>query len=301
VTPTTDGSFTTAQVGRNTIRFSIDGEGPPLLLVMGLGGSIEMWGPFRAALDGFRTIAFDVPGTGGSPATPWPQTMRSYASVATDLLDHLGVDRAAVLGYSFGGMVAQELVLRAPDRVTRLVLAATTAGFPAVPPQPLNIMRMFSPLRYYSASYYRAVAPTLFGGRTARNPALLDAEFEHRHTAPPSLLGYIWQTAAAMQWSAVHRDRRIHQPTLILAGDDDRLVPVANARVLQSLIQGSQLEIVHGAGHLLLIDQTDDTVPIIEDFLRVKSGGAQERRATRPDADAAAGDSIDPDTPARCG
>jgi pimeloyl-ACP methyl ester carboxylesterase len=148
------------------------------------------------------------------------------------------------------------------------VLAATTAGFPAVPPQPINIMRMFSPLRYYSASYYRAVAPTLFGGRTARDPSLLDAEFEHRHTAPPSLLGYIWQTAAAMQWSAVHRDHRIRQPTLIIAGDDDRLVPVANARVLRSLIQGSQLEILPGAGHLLLIDQAADTVPIVERFLR---------------------------------
>jgi pimeloyl-ACP methyl ester carboxylesterase len=268
VTATAAGPFTTARVGSHTIRFSVEGEGPPLLLVMGLGGSIEMWRPFRAALDGFRTIAFDVPGTGGSPATPWPQTMRSYAAVGADLLDHLGIDHTAVLGYSFGGMVAQELVLRAPERVTHLVLAATTAGFPAVLPQPLNILRMFSPLRYYSASNYRAVAPTLFGGRTARDPALLDAEFESRHHTPPSLLGYIWQTAAAMQWSAVHRVHRIRQPTLILAGDDDRLVPVANARLLRSLIQGSRLEVLPGAGHLLLIDEAGDAAAIVEHFLR---------------------------------
>src|SRR5205085_6430526 len=210
----------------------------------------------------------DLPGTGGSPATIWPQSMRQYAAVATGLLDTVGVERAAVLGYSFGGMVAQELALRAPRRVTRLVLAATTAGFPAVPPGAVNVVRMLSPLRYYSASYFRAVAPTLFGGRTAREPRLLDDEFAARHMAPPPLLGYMWQTAAAMQWSAVHRAHRIRTPTLVIAGDDDRLVPIANAHLLKALIKGARLEVVPGAGHLLLIDQAGDTAPIIESFLQ---------------------------------
>ena len=258
------------RLGSHTIRYSTAGDGPPLLLVMGLGGSIEMWDPLRAALTGFRTIAFDLPGTGGSPATIWPQSMRAYAAVASRLLDHFDIADTPVLGYSFGGMVAQELALRAPARVSRLVLAATTAGFPAVPPSGLNLMRMLSPLRYYSASYFRSVAPTLFGGRTARDAHLLDTEFAQRHAAPPSVLGYLWQTAAAMQWSAVHRDHRIGVPTLIIAGDDDRLVPLANARMLRALIKGARLEVVAGGGHLLLIDQAADVAPIIEGFLTQK-------------------------------
>ena len=146
-------------------------------------------------------------------------------------------------------------------------MATLTAGFPAVPPGAVNVVRMLSPLRYYSASYFRAVAPTLFGGRTAREPALLDDEFAARHMAPPPLLGYMRQTAAAMQWSAVHRAHRIRTPTLVIAGDDDRLVPVANARVLKSLIRGAHLEIVGGGGHLLLIDQAADVAPFLERFL----------------------------------
>ena len=86
--------------------------------------------------------------------------------------------------------------------------------------------------------------------------------------APPPLLGYVWQTAAAMHWSAVHRAHCIRTPTLVIAGDDDRLVPVANARVLTSLIRGAQLEIVAGGGHLFLIDQAADVAPLLDRFLR---------------------------------
>ena len=108
-----------ARAGDLRARVSIEGDGPPVLLVMGLGGSAPMWEPVRARLADFTTIAFDAPGTGGSPPPRRPLSMLDHANLARRALQVAGVDRAAVIGYSFGGAVAQQLALLdpRPDRV----------------------------------------------------------------------------------------------------------------------------------------------------------------------------------------
>ena len=127
--------LTFARVDGHLLRVSMRGEGRPLLLVMGLGGNIEMWRPLEDALvqHGVQTIAYDAPGTGESPPRLIPLRVPRLARQAAHLLDVLGIPEADVLGVSFGGAVAQQLALDNPQRVRRLVLASTSVGLGGVP------------------------------------------------------------------------------------------------------------------------------------------------------------------------
>lgn len=247
---------------------SVEGDGPPLLLIMGIGGNVEMWKPLRAALTGFRTIAFDVPGTGRSPVAAGPMSMAMLADLAIGVLDELGVDRAHVLGYSFGGAVAQELAYRHPARVERLVLATTMCGWGAVTGHPLTLLLMATPLRYYSAPFFRAVAPILYGGRMRRSPELVRREVDARVHQPPSLAGYTQQLLAISCWSSLGWLHKLEAPTLVLMAGDDPLVPAYNGLLLAQRIPRCRLEIVPNAGHLLLLDSADEVAPTIGEFLR---------------------------------
>ncbi|MDQ6747561.1 MAG: alpha/beta fold hydrolase, partial [Candidatus Dormibacteraeota bacterium] len=170
------------------LRVRIEGKGSPLLLVMGLGGNVEMWRPLLDAMDGRQTIAFDAPGTGESDLPRRPLRMTDLAGIAGELLDQLGHQRVDVLGVSFGGAVAQQLAIQDPRRVRRLVLAATTCGLGGIPGNPLTMAILLTPLRYYSKRYLELVGPYLYGhgaddGRLVRQQAVARL---HR---PPSLAG----------------------------------------------------------------------------------------------------------------
>ena len=137
----TGGVRSFVRVDGHLVRVSTRGQGPPILLIMGLGGNIEMWGPLKRSLNthGFQTIAYDASGTGESPPRLVPQRMHGLARQAAHVLDALGHPDADVLGVSFGGAVAQELTLSNPHRVRRLVLASTMCGLGGVPGNPLAL------------------------------------------------------------------------------------------------------------------------------------------------------------------
>ena len=201
------------------------GEGPPLLLLNGIGGNIEMWGALAQRLPGRRLVMFDAPGTGGSPPLRRPVRMAGYVQLVTDLLDALGIDRADVLGYSWGGALAQELAFRAPRRVRRLVLCATVPGLGGQPPAPWVIGLMATPARYYSETYLRLVSPLVFGPRPGP-----DADTGHataRKERPPTMRGYSQQLYAISGWSSRRFLHRITAPVLVLAGDRDPPGPAA--------------------------------------------------------------------------
>jgi poly(3-hydroxyalkanoate) depolymerase len=246
---------------------SVAGDGRPLLLIGGIGANVEMWRPLRRALGGRPTIAFDAPGTGRSQTPRWPLRMRGLAAVVARLLDALGEWEVDVLGYSFGGALAQQLAHDRARRVRRLILASTSPGLISVPPAPHVLVLMATPWRYYSPRHLQRVAPMIAGGRMARDPRVLRDHMADRLGAPPSLRGYQWQLAAMTGWTSAHWLHRLTQPTLVLAGDDDPLVPLANARYLAHRIPRARLHVVPGAGHLFLIDQPDDVVDVVSAFL----------------------------------
>ena len=130
------------------LRVGRHGSGPPLLLITGIGAHLDMWAPFARHAGERELIAFDPPGAGLSQRPRRPLRMRGLARVVAALLDTLGLERVDVLGYSFGGGLAQELAYRAPERVRRLVLCATAPGLGGVPPKPMAALMLATPARY---------------------------------------------------------------------------------------------------------------------------------------------------------
>jgi poly(3-hydroxyalkanoate) depolymerase len=261
------------QVDGLRIRTSVRGEGHPLLLLMGIGGNIEMWEPFERALAAapIQTISFDAPGTGQSSGWAVPRRMRAIARLVDGVLDELGYDRVDVLGVSFGGALAQQFVRQSPRRVRRLVLAATAPGMPGlggVPGSPRALWALATPRRYYSADYLRKVAPVVYGGRIRREPELFAQQSHARLINPPSVRGYFAQLFAVQGWTNLPWLRSVRSPTLVLAGDDDPIIPASNGRILARLIPGARLVIVPGGGHLFLIEQAEEAARHVLDFLR---------------------------------
>ena len=244
------------------------GAGPPVLLINGIGAHLGMWNPLRTALAGTRVISFDAPGTGRSPTTPIPLSMEALARLAAGVLDRLEIERADVLGYSFGGVVAQRLARRSPERVRRLVLAATTPGWGGVPGSLATLAQMSTPLRYYWRAYYEATIGDLMGGRARHDEEFVRLHGERRRDHPPDLLGYAWQLAAlagdpgSLPW--LHR---IETPTLVVTGDDDPVMPVANSSLLAAKLPNARLLVVPGEGHLLLLDPESRALPAIRAFV----------------------------------
>jgi poly(3-hydroxyoctanoate) depolymerase len=230
--------LTFVRVDEHLIRVSVRGEGRPLLLIMGLGGNIEMWDPLERALNRhhIQTIAYDASGTGDSPPRLVPRRMPGLARQAAHLLDALGHPRVDVLGVSFGGAVAQELALMNPHRVRRLVLASTMCGLGGLPGHPLALAILATPLRYYSPAFMRLTARTLYGPGVTTEGSLFREQIDVRRARPPTLWGYLAQLIATAGWTSLPWLHRIHSPTLVMSGDSDPIIPPINARILAARI-----------------------------------------------------------------
>jgi poly(3-hydroxyalkanoate) depolymerase len=276
-------------VGGRAMRVSVrDGSAgwPPLLLCNGIGASLELLQPFVDALDQRRpVIRFDMPGVGGSPAPVLPYHLATSAPLLAGLLDQLGYPQADVLGISWGGALAQQFALSRPDRVRRLVLVATGTGALMVPARPTILLRMLTPRRHRDAGYAARIAGHLYGGSARTDPAVA-RDLLHATTRLGPARGYFYQLISAAGWTSLPRLARLRPPALILAGDDDPIIPLANARIMRWLIKNSQLHVYQG-GHLELAARPDRIAPVVEAFLdakdttlpgRAMTGGQRWRR-----------------------
>ncbi|MFZ0042650.1 MAG: alpha/beta fold hydrolase [Solirubrobacteraceae bacterium] len=244
------------------------GDGHPLLLINGIGAHLEMWASLERLLPAARLVAFDAPGTGRSATSWFPLSIDALTGVAQRLLDRLGYDQVDVLGYSFGGLVAQHLARAAPDRVRRLVLAATTPGWGGVPGSPWTLAQMSTPLRYYWRPYYDAVIGTLMGGRARHDREFVRRHGDARRRNPPTPLGYMQQLLAmATSPGTLGWLHEVTAPTLVITGDDDPVMPLANALLLAGGLPSARLLLAPGEGHLLLMDDASLAFPAIESFL----------------------------------
>jgi poly(3-hydroxyalkanoate) depolymerase len=252
---------------RVAVRPGTDESVAPLLLMNGIGASLEVLQPFVDALDPRRTvIRFDVPGVGGSPRPVVPYVLATFSPVVAGVLSQLGhEDPVDVLGLSWGGGLAQHFAVQHRRRCRRLVLAATGTGSLMVPGHPRVLARMLTPRRHRDADYTRSVAGTIYGGSIRDDPALA-ARVLHSATRLGPRRGYYYQLAASAGWSSLPFLRLIRQPTLLVAGDDDPIIPVVNARIMARLIPDARLH-VYGGGHLALITDAPVLAPVIERFL----------------------------------
>jgi poly(3-hydroxyalkanoate) depolymerase len=256
-------------VGGRGIRVSVRpgaADWPPLLLCNGIGVSLELFQPFVDALDPRRpVIRFDMPGIGGSPAPVVPYHLAMLPSLLAGLLDQLDYEQADVLGISWGGGLAQQFALSRPDRVRRLVLVATGPGSIMVPGHPRVLVRMLTPRRHQDAGYAARVAGELYGG-TARKDPVVARDLLHATTRLGPARGYYYQLISTLGWTSLPWLPKLRPPTLIMAGDDDPIIPVINARIMHRLIRRSRLHIYHG-GHLELAADSERLAAEIEAFL----------------------------------
>jgi poly(3-hydroxyalkanoate) depolymerase len=244
-----------------------DGTRVPLLMFNGIGASLDLLQPFVDALDrSLEVIRFDVPGVGGSPLPVVPYRFSGLCRLTARMLDALGYDEAVdVLGISWGGGVAQHFALSQRGLCRRLVLVATATGAIMVPARPEVLLRMATPRRYLDPGYLQQVAPVLYGGSARTEPDRVSAMM-HDHSRVGSPRGYLYQLAAGAGWTSLPFLPLLRQPTLILAGDDDPLIPLANARLLRLLIPGARLHVYNG-GHLGLVTEAAELAPVVDSFL----------------------------------
>lgn len=271
----------TVSVGMQRLRVTVEnpGVGRPLLLINGIGATGDLFDPFRRHLDDRETIAFDAPGVGGSP-TPWvPYSMRKMAAIVAGLIDELGHDQVDVLGLSWGGALAQELAHRHPEVVHRLILTATMPGVTSVPGRPTALAVLMSPARYYSPSYLKRIAPTLYGGAIRDNPDLLDEHAKQRSARPPTQRGYVYQLGAIQRWTSLPWLHRLPHRTLVLAGDQDPIVRLVNGKIMAKRIPDGRLHVVEGGGHLFLFTRGAEMAELVADFL--DTGASKAHRQLR--------------------
>jgi poly(3-hydroxyoctanoate) depolymerase len=241
-----------------------DHDRPPLLLCNGLGASLEMLEPLVDYLPGQGMLAFDVPGTGGSSPSPEPLRMDGLAHVVMAMVSHLGFPVVDVLGVSWGGFLAQQLAHQFPTRIRKLILAATGAGGAAIPGRLSSMAALANPRRYHDPQHLVEIAPRIYGGAFRKNPELAQRYFSDAR--PPSTTGYYGQLIATLGWQSILWLHRLRQPTLILAGSDDPLCPLINARILAARIPNARLH-VFDDGHLFLLTSAASVAPLIHDFL----------------------------------
>ena len=232
-------------------RDGADGARVPLLLVNGIGASLELLQPFVDRLGrSLEVIRFDVPGVGGSPPSALPYRFTGLCRMMAGLLTALGHARADVLGISWGGAVAQHFAAFQRSRCRRLVLVGTATGALMVPARPAVLRHMVTPRRYLDKGYLRSVAPLLYGGSAREDPDGVSA-LMHGQSRVGSPRGYLYQLAAGAGWTSL--------PFL-------PLIPLANARLMNMLIPGSRLHVYHG-GHLGLVTEAAELAPVVSRFL----------------------------------
>jgi poly(3-hydroxyoctanoate) depolymerase len=263
------------------LRTSVRGSGRPLLLITGLGASLELAWPFERELTarGVQAIGFDAPGVGQSSAYRWPKRIGGVARTVERMLDALGYDQVDALGVSLGGVIAQQLARQAPGRVRRLVLAATGPGLGGLPGSPSVLLALATPRRYYQPDYYRRIAGRVYGGEARRDPDALLHGSVARFIEPPSIWGYVGQLYAISGWTSLPWLSRLRQPTLVLAGDDDPIVPLVNGRILARRIPQARLHVVPGGGHLFLLERPAELATLVAAFLEAATAPASARSA----------------------
>jgi pimeloyl-ACP methyl ester carboxylesterase len=243
------------------------GSGEPLLMIMGLGYSLEMWGRVVPALaEHYRVIVFDNRGVGRSDVPEGPYSIAGMAADAEAVMRAAGLERAHVLGVSMGGMIAQEFALQYPDRVHSLVLGCTAFGGPrAVSAKPAVISILYARATMSDEEAIHAMVPYIYDAHTPRERIEEDLMMRRRTLPKPE--GYMAQLKAIMSWSSDERLPQIKAPTLVVHGETDELVPAENGRLIAERISGAELVILPEASHLYFTDQPEASLNATLRFL----------------------------------
>lgn len=261
----------TAERGGTKIYYEVRGEGPPLVLVEGLGYGIWMWRGQSPALESkFRLILFDNRGVGRSSPLPGPYSAPEFARDALAVLDAEGIDRATILGASMGGAIAQSMAALAPDRVSGLVLACTLPGGPDSQPMPVETWTAISrqvPGESEPDRLRRTMAVAMTPGFPREHSDVVEAIIADRLVSPTDGTQWMYQAMSLRDFDAVSSDTRLTCPVLVTTGTEDRVVPWTNSLLLYKLIPRASLVLFRGQNHLHLIERPAEFNDAVTRFL----------------------------------
>jgi poly(3-hydroxyalkanoate) depolymerase len=246
------------------------GTGVPLVLCNGIGASLEVFDPVVEHLDPDTTVVrFDAPGSGGSPDSPLPYGFPYLAAVLRQLLNKLDLNTRAVdvLGLSWGGALAQQFAFQSPRYCRRLILVSTGNGAIMVPGKAGVLAKLLTPRRFLDHQYAASIAGDLYGGTVRTDPSVVKRLFD-RQLMSGSRVGYLHQLLAGSVWTSIFALPLVRQRTMVVAGLDDPVVPLSNARILHRLLPNSTLHL-HSGGHVDLITNAAELAPVVEMFRRM--------------------------------
>jgi pimeloyl-ACP methyl ester carboxylesterase len=246
--------------GRAELHWESEGNGVPLLLIAGLAlGGSSWWRTVPALANRFRVLTYDHRGLGRSPSRTQTHSTTQMAEDAVAVLDAAGVEDAHIYGFSLGGLVAQQVALRAPGRVRSLVIGATHPGgrratVPA--PEVLSFFRRRPGLPQEEAAW--ASVPYNYGARCRREHVdRIAQDIARRLSTPFAEAAYRAHLTAGSTHDCGPRLGQISAPTLVVHGREDRVIPVQNAEALADGIPGAQLRILEHAGHQYTTDEPE--------------------------------------------
>ena len=256
----------TSNAGVN-IYWEEEGSGEPLLLIMGLGYTIDMWFRVRPLLaERGRVIVFDNRGVGRSEVPEPGYELTDMARDAVAVLDAAGVEAAHVLGISMGGYIAQTVALEHPERVKSLILGCTACGGPdAVLAEPEVLEALTARAGMPPEDGVRVMIPFVYDANTPAG--VIEEDLEVRLRTFPTEKGYMGQLGAIMGLSTWERLDEIDVPTLIVHGQTDRLVPHPNGEDLARRIRGARFVSLPNASHIFFTDQPEAAAAALSEFL----------------------------------
>jgi pimeloyl-ACP methyl ester carboxylesterase len=253
----TDFELSSTEVDGYSIAYREAGQGPALVLLHGFLCDSRCWRRQLAGLsDSFRVVAWDAPGAGSSSDPPDTFTTTNYACCLASFLDALGIDRAHVLGLSWGGILAQEFYRLYPERLRCLILADTYAGWKGSLPEPVWQERLATCLLDAKGPTDALVAKFLPGLFTDAAPQDLREEMS-AIVSEFHPIGFRLMSLSSAEMDTRNLLPRIDVPTLVLWGDDDRRSPMYVAEALHAAIPGAELVIIPNAGHVSNMEQPD--------------------------------------------
>jgi len=248
------------------------GQGAPVLLIMGLGYTSVMWHRTRPLLSQhFRTVAFDNRGAGRSDVPPGPYSIATMASDAAAVLDAASVASAHVLGVSMGGLIAQEFALQYPARTRSLILGCTSPNGPLAVRAESKVADLLLARGMTLEQARQAILPYIYDADTPREK--IEQDVKIRQPWLPSTEGYTAQLQAILAWEGYSRIAQIKAPTLVIHGKSDALVPPANGELIARRIPGARLVVLDHASHIFLTDQAAAAEKEILDFLSSHADG----------------------------
>jgi pimeloyl-ACP methyl ester carboxylesterase len=261
-----------ARLGDIDTPYVVEGAGPPVLLIHGVGARRDTWDGVVAALGGrFTTIRYDLRGHGEATRAPGPYSAALFAADARALLDHLGLARAHVVGHSLGGLVAQQLALDAPARVDRLVLLSTVGG--RTEEERRRVMERLAVVEHGipGEHFHRSLDRWFTDAFRQANPELLEQYAARNMENDPACYAAAYRVLATTDLAdELHR---IQAPTLVATGEGDIGSNPRMAQLIHDQIPGSRLQVLPGLRHSILVEAPERVARLIAEFLDGRESG----------------------------